>query len=446
MSSSITPLENSASIASGRSRKTSSTLLPDMVPCPDGKAVYYAPALLEAPIVSPSQLLFASSNTAVRPSISHLYAQHVPFLQAFSNQYKHQSTGSRPASPHPSTFPTVSQTGPVHSSFAAVVPSHLPQNLQSNRCFGPISLQQKPAAHDPLSPLPASLPALHDPSAQPFLIIPGMVLATALMLVLWVRAMTKHMYSISSGRFTYSSMNTACWREPQYRLRCSSLMLQCPDAGGGRSENMPHCMPGFFEKCSHALALQQKWPTLNLHPTLTPCSVGPSAPASMPREYTFDPAALEFVSLKMHSRPVKSAVEQQMGIPASSSSKPQQHYPRTLMREVPPDMAQATVQDPGSAHPTAPQQQLASRENITEFDSPDNASTSSCVTSQQGSLQSSTSTTNVSAGRSLRPLQTSEQLHADTHQTVLQNSCYFVPQSASRPCLTCADCYFTHDC
>lgn len=80
--------ECALTVADPSSNRTAHTLPPWVVLQPyrtaAGRPAYGAP-LLEPPIAPLIQSATAPSSTAVRPSISHLYAQHEPFLQVSSD-------------------------------------------------------------------------------------------------------------------------------------------------------------------------------------------------------------------------------------------------------------------------------------------------------------------------------------------------------------------------
>ena len=161
-------------VADVSSQRTAKTVPPCVVLQPyDGRSAYCAP-LLQPPVTGLIHCPTPPSSTTARPSVSHLYAQHKLFLPADSDL----SVGSHHTSTSPSKYPGLLPRKHAHSSFGAGS-KQKNHSLQDEASGGP-PWQQQPAAHDALMPLHATLPALHDPSAEPFTPVPGMVLPISL--------------------------------------------------------------------------------------------------------------------------------------------------------------------------------------------------------------------------------------------------------------------------
>ena len=170
----------------------------------------------------------------------------------------------------------------------------------------------------------------------------------------------------------------------------ASLMLPWLVAGAQRNENVPYYPLLTPEQHPHALALRQKnLPILNQqYSTMTP--VSSSTVAAMSNRYIFDPAAPEFVSSKIHSRPTKP--EQQTGV----TTKPQQPFTEGLMHHIPPTEAQKTAKELGIfAQSRASSQQHKKRDGCNP---PNRMGMHMCATVQQEQPQSIASPTTASAG------------------------------------------------
>lgn len=147
-----------------------------------GRSAHCAPMLLEPHMAPLRQSSPIPSNTSIRPSISHLYNQHQPLLQAGSGLNiapHHTSTSSH-------AFPAVSQMGHVHNNFGAE-PGHRAHTHQRKQSFGGLSAQS--VANHPLMPPFVNQPALYSSSAETFMPTYGMVLPNCSMYALWVEAM-----------------------------------------------------------------------------------------------------------------------------------------------------------------------------------------------------------------------------------------------------------------
>lgn len=139
-------------------------------PPPKGRSAHCAPMLLE-PHIAPLTLTSpTSSNTSIRPSISHLITQDRPFLQAVSNPSiaSHQTSTTSHASP-------VSQMGHVHNSFGAE-PGQRHQTHQDKQSYRGSAAQSEPVADRSLLPPFATQPVLYSSSAEPFIPTYGMAL------------------------------------------------------------------------------------------------------------------------------------------------------------------------------------------------------------------------------------------------------------------------------
>lgn len=136
-----------------------------------GRSAHSAPMLLE-PHMAPLTLTSpTSSNTSIRPSISHLITQDRPFLQALSDL----SIASQPSTKSHAS-PAVSQLGHGHKEFGAE-PEQRGQTHQLKQSYGGLAAQSEPVADHPLLPPFATQPAQFSPSAETFVPTYGMALA-----------------------------------------------------------------------------------------------------------------------------------------------------------------------------------------------------------------------------------------------------------------------------